>query len=91
MNYQVKYDPQADIDIAYLKKTDIRSFTKLVKLIKELYEHPRSGTGKPEQLKHNLQGLWSRRISGKHRLVYSINDNEVKVLVISAKGHYEDK
>jgi len=54
-------------------------------------KHPKSGTGQPEQLKHNLAGLYSRRINLKHRLVYSINDEIVTVLVLSAWAHYEDK
>jgi len=54
--------------------------------------HPRAGTGKPELLKYGkFEGLWSRRISGKHRLFYSIKDNDVLVLILSAKGHYDDK
>ena len=62
-----------------------------MKLIDELYEHPKSGTGRPEPLKGHLEGRWSRRISDKHRLVYRVQEKEVIVLVISAYGHYEDK
>ncbi|MFT6216181.1 MAG: toxin YoeB [Roseivirga sp.] len=54
-------------------------------------EHPTKGTGKPEMLKHDLAGLYSRRINKKHRLVYSINEQVVTVYVLSAWSHYGDK
>jgi len=53
-----------------------------------LEEHPETGTGKPERLKNNLTGLWSRRINKEHRLVYYIDGNKVTVTIISAYGHY---
>ena len=59
--------------------------------MEELKSHPYSGTGKPEELKYDLQGYWSRRINQKDRMVYSINDNTVTVEVVSAMGHYSDK
>jgi toxin YoeB len=92
MIYEIKYMPEAADDIAELKKSDTKSYTKLLSLLRELHEHPRTGTGKPEYMKYgSLRGLWSRRINQKHRLVYEIRDKEVLVLVLSAKGHYEDK
>lgn len=54
-------------------------------------DHPKTGTGHPEQLKGNRSGLWSRRITKKHRLVYEIHDNKIIVLVLTAYGHYDDK
>ena len=59
--------------------------------IKNQEEHPTMGTGQIEQLKGDKSGLWSRKITRKHRLIYSVNDSEIKVLVISTHGHYEDK
>jgi toxin YoeB len=89
MSYEVKYMPEAIDDITKLKRTDAQSYNKVAVLIKELHEHPRTGTGRPEQMKYGqLKGLWSRRITGKHRLVYSINDNKITVFVLSAAGHY---
>ena len=61
------------------------------KLEKELMEHPKTGTGKPEPLGGNRVGQWSRRITKKHRLVYEIHDKEVVVIVLTAYGHYDDK
>lgn len=91
MSYLIEFTDTAKNDISFLKKTDKKSFDKLILLLKELKENPRTGLGKPKILKHKLKGLWSRRISQKHRLVYLINEDEIIVLVISAKGHYFDK
>jgi toxin YoeB len=56
-----------------------------------LYLHPETGTGKPEKLKFELTGYWSRRINKKDRLIYSIEHHIVTVTVVSAVGHYGDK
>ncbi|HYK75806.1 MAG TPA: Txe/YoeB family addiction module toxin [Daejeonella sp.] len=55
-------------------------------MLDELTEHPLTGTGKPELLKHELTGLWSRRINKEHRIVYGIKENTV--YEYSLKGHY---
>lgn len=90
--YTLYITAQAKKDIAYLKKNGGKAVTnKIQKLLVELIEHPKTGTGQVEQLKGNRQGQWSRRIDKKNRLVYSIDDEIVTVEVISAKGHYEDK
>ena len=65
-----------------------QAFQKASRLLAELEEHPRTGTGQVEQLKHFKNETWSRRITREHRLVYEIHDNEILVLVISAFGHY---
>lgn len=62
---------------------------KLDRMLVELSEHPYSGAGKPEQLKHNLTGFWSRRLNREHRLIYKVDEEIVRVFVISAMGHYE--
>lgn len=91
MSYALSFHHQALADIKKLKKSDKNSFGKLERLLVELQVHPYSGTGKPEKLKYESTGLWSRRISQKHRLIYTVNDDEVKVFIISAHGHYGDK
>lgn len=89
--YEVRYLKEALNDMAKLKRQEPAAFKKAVSLIDELYEHPRTGTGKPEPLSGDKAGQWSRRITKKHRLVYEIRDAEVIVIVISSYGHYEDK
>ncbi len=89
--YEIEYREQALLDIARLKKSEPASYKKVVAFIEELKAHPKTGTGHPEPLKGKPEGRWSRQISKKHRLVYSIYDTEVVVLVIAAYGHYDDK
>lgn len=91
MSYKLNYTRQGVVDAAKLKKSEPKAFKKLLELEKELIEHPRTGTGKPELLKGDKSGRWSRRISQKHRLVYEIHDSKVVVIVVSAYGHYDDK
>jgi toxin YoeB len=89
--YKIAYTDEATADLAKLKKSEPKAFEKAEKLIDELMEHPRTGTGKPEPLSGDRAGQWSRRISGKHRLVYIIEDEKVIVLLLSAFGHYGKK
>ncbi|MBP5612884.1 MAG: Txe/YoeB family addiction module toxin [Bacteroidales bacterium] len=91
MSYRVKYQRQAIEDAARLQKDEPQAFKKLLKLEAELKEHPRTGTGHPEQLHGDRSTQWSRHITKKHRLIYEIYDTEVVVLVLTAYGHYGDK
>lgn len=91
MIYEIQYTPEAITDITYLKRTNVQSYNKAINLIKELHEHPRTGTGKPELMKHDYAGCWSRRITKKDRLIYRIDDDKIIVIVLTAKGHYGDK
>lgn len=68
-----------------------KTLKKILDLFAELKEHPRTGTGQVEQLKGELSGKWSRRITKRDRLIYSIEDNKVFVYVLSLKGHYGDR
>ena len=89
--YKVLVKEKAQQDLNKLLQHEPTAYKKALKLIAELYEHPYTGTGKPEPLAGNRAGQWSRRISKKHRLVYEIHDTEVVVLVLTAYGHYDDK
>ncbi len=91
MAYEVRYTPIANMGLANLEKNEPKAFAKALRLLEEIQEHPRTGTGHPEQLSGDLTGKWSRRINKKHRLIYQIHDMEVIVVVISAYGHYSDK
>nr|WP_197083671.1 Txe/YoeB family addiction module toxin [Crocosphaera watsonii] len=61
-------------------------YKKIVELINDILRQPFSGRGKPEPLKHNLKGYWSRRINDEHRLIYQVTDTEI--IIISCKFHY---
>ena len=91
MSYDLSYTDDATEDIRLLKRNEPSAYKKLVKLLVELMEHPETGTGKPEQLRGNLSGMWSRRITDKHRLVYEIREDRIDVLVVNGYGHYNDK
>lgn len=91
MSYKIKFLDNASRDALRLKQEEPKSFAKLIKMVDELKEHPMTGTGKPEYLKHDKRGVWSRRIIQKHRLIYKIHNNIVVVEVVSAYGHYGDK
>ena len=60
---------------------------KLFVLLEELTEHPFEGTGKPELLKYDFAGYWSRRINREHRIVYEVTESII--FILSAKGHYD--
>ena len=91
MTYRIDFKEAAQADLVVRAKSEPKAFLKAQALIEELKIHPRTGTGKPEPLKGDHTGQWSRRITKKHRLVYEIHDTEVIVLVLTAYGHYEDK
>ena len=89
--YKIDYTPNSIRDIAKLKKSEPRAYKKLSKLVDELKKHPKFGTGHPKPLGENRVNQWSRKITAKHRLVYTVEDEAVTVLVLSAYGHYGDK
>lgn len=91
MTYELLFSTKAEEDLQQLKKSEPKVFQKAIKLINELRLHPKIGTGKPEELKYQLTGFWSRRLNQKHRIVYKIDDEKIIVMIVSAKGHYADK
>ena len=91
-SYKIIIKETAEKDFLKHKKSgNKQNLVKISKIIEELREHPYTGIGKPEQLKYNLQGLWSRRINQKDRLIYEVVEDVVSVYILSAIGHYEDK
>jgi toxin YoeB len=74
-------------DYLYWSKQDKKTLNEINKLIKDTLREPFSGIGKPEALKENFAGSWSRRIDEKNRFVYSVTDNEIKVE--SCRFHYQ--
>ncbi len=83
---KIAFLPQAFNDYNDWIKLDKKIHAKIVELIKEIQRDPFVGKGKPEPLKHQLSGLWSRRITEEHRLVYKVLENEV--IIISCRFHY---
>ena len=80
------FTPQAYKDYINWLNEDKKIFFKITTLIKEIVKNPDTGTGKPERLKHELKGYWSRRITREHRLVYRFTDENIEI--VSCKYHY---
>lgn len=91
MIYHIDYTEKAIEGLIRLRDHEPKAYAKVQRLINELKEHPKTGTGKPEQLKGDRSGQWSRRITDRHRIVYMINETKVIVLVLTTYGHYDDK
>lgn len=91
MIYQLEISPRALDDLEKIKKSGNKAvLNKLRTILQEIMEHPLTGTGKPEKLRYR-DNVYSRRLSGKDRIVYSICDNLVKVNILQMAGHYDDK
>jgi toxin YoeB len=82
----LEFDQDAVEDLSYWVKKDRRKAEKILDLIQEIAKAPFYGTGKPEPLKYDLSGCWSRRIDQEHRIVYSVDDEKIRIL--SCRFHY---
>lgn len=89
--YKIEFTQTAIKTISKYKKSNPVQYKKLVKLLNELMENPRTGTGYPEPLKSGDSITYSRRISKNDRLIYDIYEEKVTVLVLTVEGHYGDK
>ncbi len=74
-------------DLAYWKKNNLKTFEKIRRLIQAVEKTPFNGVGKPEPLKHQFAGVWSRRIDRKNRIIYCVT--EEGIWLIFCRGHYE--
>jgi toxin YoeB len=85
---EIIFLPLAEQDLAYWVKTGNKAVLKKIStLLEDILKHPFTGIGKPEALKHEMTGSWSRRITLEHWLVYEVINEEV-VEVQSDRGHY---
>jgi toxin YoeB len=82
----IHFDSDAWEDFLFWLASDRKTARRIVRLIAEIQRDPFAGIGKPEPLKGELSGYWSRRIDDQHRLVYRADANELKVL--KARYHY---
>jgi toxin YoeB len=84
---KITFSKNAWEDYTSWQSEDKRLLNKINDLIKDIQRTPYEGMGKPEPLKYDLAGLWSRRIDREHRLVYQANENEI--LIYSCRYHYD--
>jgi toxin YoeB len=82
----LEFDPAAFEDLAWWVEQDRSQARRIIKLIRELQRDPFAGPGKPEPLKHDLRGCWSRRIDQAHRLVYRVFEDKIRIL--ACRYHY---
>ena len=91
MRYSLIFAPRAMDDFQRIKKSgDQVRLKKLRTILEELQEHPLTGIGNPERLKYRAN-TYSRRLSGRDRIIYSIHDDIVVVNILQMLGHYDDK
>lgn len=83
---KITFSKNAWIEYSNWLEEDRKIQKKINALLKDIIRNPYDGLGKPEQLKHNFSGIWSRRITDEHRLTYRILDEEVEI--IKCKYHY---
>jgi len=87
INYEKSaFVPKSFEDFTEWSAVNKKLYTRIVELIKNVQRNPFEGMGKPEPLRHELSGFWSRRINEKHRLVYKVTDDEI--IIVSCKFHY---
>lgn len=84
---RIQWDCDAWEEYCEWQQTNKSVLKRINQLLKDIVRTPFEGLGKPEPLKGNLSGFWSRRIDGKHRIVYAVENDSV--VIISCKGHYD--
>ena len=82
----LEFDVDAFEDLAWWIQQDRNKALRIVNLIKEVQRDPFKGIGKPEPLRHELKGCWSRRIDEEHRLIYQVT--ETKIRILACRYHY---
>ena len=89
----IQFTQNAWEDFNYWSDNDIKVSERIRELINEIKNDPFKGTGKPEALKHDLKGYWSRRITGEHRLVYRVDGKkgeDQRCTIIQCRFHFDD-
>ena len=74
-------------DYLFWQKNDRQKLKRINELLKDISRNPYEGIGKPEPLKFNYSGFWSRRIDEEHRLIYRVVDNEIQIA--KCRFHYD--
>ena len=87
---EIIFSKRALNDRDYWKKTGNKAvMNRITALLQDIKEHPYTGIGKPEPLKYDLSGKWSRRINGEHRIVYTVKEKDVEIHILSMRYHYD--
>lgn len=87
---EIIYSEQAQSDIKFWVKSGNKKIqTKITSLLNAIQSNPFHGIGKPEALKYEMSGKWSRRIDEEHRLIYELSENQLQIKIHSLRGHYK--
>ena len=87
---EIIYSEKDREDIEYWKKSgNIAVMNKITALINDIALHPYTGIGKPEKLRYELSGKWSRRINEEHRIVYVVDETKNKIYILALRYHYK--
>jgi toxin YoeB len=84
------FSPEAQEDYEGWKGNSI-VISRIKRLLKDISEHPYDGIGKPEKLKYELSGKWSRRINAEHRIIYIVREEQEEVYILALRYHYSKK
>jgi toxin YoeB len=87
---EITKEAQKDIE-KHFKSGNKVSINNISKILIELIDNPYEGIGRPEQLKYEYSGYWSRKINQKDRLIYRVEEEIITIYIVSAMGHYFDK
>ena len=82
------FSPEAEADYLYWKNSNPTMVKRIKRLLEDMSNNPYFGIGKPEKLKYELSGKWSRRINDTHRIVYAVNESENSIDVLALRYHY---
>ncbi|GHT73723.1 Txe/YoeB family addiction module toxin [Bacteroidia bacterium] len=83
----IVFSPEAQEDFDYWR-SNTAIVSKIKRLLKDIAEHPYTGIGKPERLKYDLAGKWSRRITPEHRIIYIVRTEYNDVYILALRYHY---
>lgn len=90
--YRITLSEQARKEYLYFTQSGNKAILNKIKiLLEDIAAHPYTGIGKPEPLKYELAGKWSRRINAEHRIVYSVHDDIIEVYIFFIRYHYSKK
>ena len=87
----ITFSPEAREDYKYWKQKNPTIVKRIKRLLNDIIKHPYTGIGKPEKLKYELSGRWSRRINSGHRIIYTVREFENDIYILALRYHYTKK
>ena len=88
MSYILRFMPEAEEHLRFWQKNDKKTLKRILSLLENMKETPYTGLGKPEPLRFDWSGMYSRRIDKKNRIVYEVNEGEGRIYIYRLRDHY---